>query len=397
MSMKKFSLHAFLMTMLLSMVTDFTLFSQPSSKNDKIINDVVLELSPSENNPRNSEGAFITLKDGTILFAYSRYYGGASDHSKADIAARYSTDGGNSWTEKDQVLVKNYAEQNVMSVSLLRLQDGRVALFYLRKNGLHDCRLYMKTSSDEGKSWTKAILTIPAPGYFVVNNDRVVQLKNGRLIVPAAYHRRKGEDTRDMKNFDARAIAIYFISDNNGETWRESKSLWTLPVASISGLQEPGVIELNDGRIFSWARTDQGSQYGMWSSDDGDTWSPPQPTQFRSPRSPLSMKRIAENNHLLAIWNDHSGRFTLYPTQPSTAKRTPLVSAISENDGKTWKYFQQVESNPAEGYCYTAIHFIDDFVLLAYLVLGEKTTEGGGLRLRIRKIKLDWFYRETEK
>ena len=229
----------------------------------------------------------------------------------------------------------------------------------------------------------------------MVNNDRVVQLKSGRIIVPAAYHRRKGEDIHDMKNFDSRATAIYFISENNGETWRESKSWWTLPVASASGLQEPGIIELNDGRLFSWARTDQGCQYGMWSFDGGDTWSPPQPTQFRSPCSPLSMKRFPNNNHLLAIWNDHSGRFALHPTQPSTAKRTPLVSAISDNEGKTWKHFKQIESNPAEGYCYTAIHFVDDSVLLAYCAGGAET-KGCLNRLRIRKIKLNWFYLESE-
>ena len=389
--MIKFISKVFLMTIVLNIVTDFALFSQSSPENDKIINDVVLELDPSENNPRNSEGAFITLQDGTIMFAYTRYYGGSADHSKADIVGRYSTDGGNTWTEKDQVLVKNDARQNVMSVSLLRLQDGRIALFYLKKNGLHDCRLVMKTSSDEGKSWTDAILTIPAPGYFVVNNDRVVQLKSGRIIVPTAYHRRKGEDTQDMKSFDGRATAIYFISDNSGKTWRESKSLWTLPVASTSGLQEPGIIELNDGRLFSWARTDQGCQYGMWSFDDGDVWSPPQPTQFRSPNSPLSMKRIPSNNYLLAIWNDHSGRFILHSTQPETAKRTPLVSAVSSDEGKTWKHFKQIESNPAEGYCYTAIHFVDDSVLLAYCA-GDVETKGCLNRLRIRKVKLDWFY-----
>ena len=35
---------------------------------------VALELKPGPDNPRNSEGAFMTLKDGRIMFAYSRYY-----------------------------------------------------------------------------------------------------------------------------------------------------------------------------------------------------------------------------------------------------------------------------------------------------------------------------------
>ena len=37
---------------------------------------LVLDLKPQEGNPRNSEGAFIRMDDGTLLFAYSRYSGG---------------------------------------------------------------------------------------------------------------------------------------------------------------------------------------------------------------------------------------------------------------------------------------------------------------------------------
>jgi len=360
-------------------------------KENQPMNQVVLQLEPAENNPRNSEGAFATLKDGRILFAYSRFYGGSHDNSQADVAARFSADGGITWTGRDEILIKNDALENVMSVSLLRLQDGRIALFYARKNGLHDCRLVLRTSDDEAKAWSAPILTIPAPGYFVVNNDRVVQLKSGRLIVPAAFHRMRGEDQHDMKNFDGRAIALTYFSDDAGATWRESETWWTLPIVSRSGLQEPGVIELTDGRLFSWARTDQGCQYGLWSFDGGITWTPPQPTVFRSPRSPLSLKRIPATGHLLAIWNDHSGRFHVHPPQPGTAQRTPLVSAISQDEGKTWSHFRELENDPEHGYCYVAMHFVDEYVLLAYCAGGADV--GGFLnRLRLRRIHQDWFY-----
>ena len=67
-----------------------------------------LELPPGPNNPRNSEGAFMPLKDGRIMFAYSRYYGkSSSDHATADIAARYSSDKGRTWTTNDEIIVKN--------------------------------------------------------------------------------------------------------------------------------------------------------------------------------------------------------------------------------------------------------------------------------------------------
>ena len=88
---------------------------------------VGLELPPGPNNPRNSEGAFMPLKDGRILFAYSRYYGNSNaDHAPAEIAARYSSDKGRSWTTNDEIIVKNECGQNVMSVSLLRLRSGEI-------------------------------------------------------------------------------------------------------------------------------------------------------------------------------------------------------------------------------------------------------------------------------
>ena len=44
--------------------------------------------------------------------------------------------------------------------------------------------------------WSKAVRCIPAPGYFVLNNDRVVQLSTGRLVLPAAFHRNPKVETR---------------------------------------------------------------------------------------------------------------------------------------------------------------------------------------------------------
>ena len=112
--------------------------------------EIVLQLTHGDNNPRNSEGAFAMLADGRILFAYSRFYGtGGDDHGFADICVRTADATGRGWSAEDTTLVKNEGGCNVMSVSLLRLLDGRIALFYLVKNGLDDCCLRMRVSADE--------------------------------------------------------------------------------------------------------------------------------------------------------------------------------------------------------------------------------------------------------
>ena len=363
-------------------------------------NEIVLQMDPTPENPRNSEGSFVALRDGRILFAYTRFTGGGGDDDASDIAVISSAADGRTWSEP-RILVPNRGAQNTMSVSLLRLADGRCALVYLVKNGFHDCRPRFLTSEDEGATWSEPVLAIPAPGYFVVNNDRLVQLSSGRLVIPASFHRMKGEDAGAWDSFDGRGIAMFFLSDDGGRTWREARTWWALPVAASSGLQEPGVVELSRRRLFAFARTSAGYQYGMTSGDGGETWSPPVPTRFIGPCSPLSMKRIPATSRLgagdlLAAWNDRSGQFALPAPAKESWSRTPLVAATSADDGRTWHHHRLVEDDPERGFCYTAIHFVDAdgpdaAVLLAYCAGGKPT--GSVLdTLRMRRIGIDWFY-----
>ena len=39
----------------------------------------------------------------------------------------------------------------------------------------------------QGATWSAAKLILQAPGYFVLNNDRVIQTSKGGLIVPLAF------------------------------------------------------------------------------------------------------------------------------------------------------------------------------------------------------------------
>ena len=350
---------------------------------------VVLQLSHSEGNPRNSEGAFARLADGRIMFAYTRYRGGNwHDHDPADIAARYSCDGGDTWSGEDRLLLPNEGRCNIMSVSLLRPQDGRLLMFYLVKNSALDCRLHVRASPDEGESWGEPVCCIRAPGYFVVNNDRVVQLQSGRLVAPAACHRPKSttKETEGMA-VDPRGIAIFFLSDDGGSTWYESDDRSALPTQSESGLQEPGVVQLRDGSILAWARTDTGRQWMMRSADGARTWSRPRESRFASPLSPMSMKRIPSTGHLLAVWND-AGHPA--PAAASSWGRTPLSAAVSVDEGVHWNRTRHIEVDPDHGYCYTAMHFVGDAVLLAYCCGGGESAVLQDLRLR--KIAIDWFY-----
>lgn len=122
---------------------------------------------------------------------------------------------------------------------------------------------------------------------------------------------------------------------------------------------------------------------------NGDTWSVPRPSCFRSPCSPLSMKRIPGRGHLLALWNDHSRVHGHRSTdwQSSSWGRTPLSLAVSMDDGKTWGAATDVETDPNRGFCYTAIHFTEDDVLLAYCCGGGRTKSLQDLCIRRMTLK----------
>lgn len=310
--------------------------------------ELVLQLNPGEDNPRNSEGDFVTLKDGRILFIYSRYTGkSTSDHAPAYLAGRYSSDRGKTWTKEDQVIVEREGDMNVMSVSLLRLQNGKIALFYLKKNSETDCIPLMRISSDEAKTWSDPVACITdKKGYFVLNNNRVIQLKNGRLLMAVALH------TSLNGKWQGKANLFSYYSDDSGATWKAGGEV---PNSTDIITQEPGVIELKDGRVMMFIRASGGHQQLSYSKDKGETWSHIEASNIESPLSPASIARIPSTGHLLLVWNNTKEKV-----------RTPLTIAVSKDEGKTWEHVRNIEKDPEGWYCYIAIHFTKKDVLLGY-------------------------------
>ena len=322
----------FLFAVLLAHVV---LFAQPSANprfKDATVSPV---LPPGPGNPRNTEGSFVTLRDGRILYAYTRFTGGTGDHDSASIVGRHSSDGGRTWSREDVAMLSGEGAMNVMSVSLLRLKDGRIALFYLRKNSVTDCLPCMRHSRDEGRTWSDPAVCVPADGYYVLNNDRVVQLRSGRIVLPVAYH------PPIRGGFGSRGIAMAFLSDDGGANWRSSKTRLESASPDRAGFQEPGIVELKDGRVMMFIRTQLGTQYVSFSSDGCDTWTEARASNIASPLSPASIERIPSTDDLLMVWNDHSA-----VEESLRRKRTPLTVAISRDEGRTWTRKRNILRGP---------------------------------------------------
>src|SRR6185295_11138474 len=167
-------------------------------------------------------------------------------------------------------------------------------------------------------------------------------------------------------------------------SWKQSEAL-DAPENSRTGLQEPGIVELQDGRLMMFARTDLGCQYRSFSKDGGVTWTAPEESDIKSPVSPASIARIPDSGDLLLVWNDHDN-----VDDAHKGKRTPFTVAVSKDNGKTWEHKKTLDDDPDGWFCYTAIEFVKGRVVLAHCAGDAKV--GRLNRTRITSFPLSWLY-----
>lgn len=398
---------------------------------------------------RSGEGAVVSLPDGSLYMVYT-HFEGQGDHDKAALVARRSNDGGLNWSEPETLLMAPENALNVMSVSLLVLSDGRLACMYLQKNSISDCRPFFITSApsgqniivktdgsshttdgtggqaasgtlgktetkaaskDDGLNWSNPAPVITNKDYYVVNNDRLVQLSRGRLLVPYARHPKLAEG-----DINPSWCGCAF-SDDGGKTWQsgaeiaiekeniqhpaliDSHNPGAVKIIEDSAVypQEPGAVELLDGRVMMWCRSRGGFAYSALSDDGGQTWSPFKAiTEFSMPNGPQSIKRLPGSNRLIMLYND---RGDMPFGSPQFHWRRPLSVAISDDDAKTWQRYGQLEPDDIPSNCYYSICFHNDNVIFTYYEGVMQTQRDGNFAprnlasLKLKVVKLSYFQR----
>ncbi len=352
----------------------------------------VCEIPPTKENGRNSEGDFITLKDGTIMFAYSRYNSdGMEDDDSCDIAALFSYDNGETFTDgKILVTAESMGVKNLMCVSLMRMENGDIGLFFLKKLSNGFSEYYLMRSSDEAETFYHQTKCLPKTfgAYYVINNCRVLKTKDGKLYIPAASHRR-GIDEKGELRFDYYAYSLLYVSEDDGFTWSEKNIKFANPDPnSETGLQEPGIAELENGSLYAYFRTDCLCQYESISVDGGRKWTSPSPSRFTSPESPMLIKKNPYSGKYYSVYNP----VPFYNTRKENeeffhAGRTPIILRESEN-GTDFSNEIILESEEERGYCYPAIYFTDEKTMLVSFCAGGKEDGSCLNKTIIKKILL---------
>ncbi len=152
-------------------------------------------------------------------------------------------------------------------------------------------------------------------------------LPNGRIILPLYS--------------DGFYVGIMAISDDGGETWRAS--------SPINGalINQPSVVRKKNGDLVAYMREEGESNRRKrvlvsYSEDDGETWTPATYSDIPNPNSSLEVIALHDGNWVM-VYND------------TEEGRNSLCAALSDNEGKTWKWKRHIEKHKGGAYHYPSV------------------------------------------
>ena len=343
--------------------------------------------------PRNSEGSVAVFPDGRWLLTWSAFYDGFHDHSKAHLMARWSSDRGESWGEPF-ISLENDGKRNVLSTSVAVLSDGSVGYAHSRTDD-DTCFYawpYFRRSVDGGRTFSPHQVIVDMDTWHgFPANGRLIELSSGRLLIPLQLNTKSSTGVGE-----SHVQAAY--SDDKGESWKLSSNVASLrgtaehDATNPSSASEPDAFERLDGTIMFLIRTKLGTIYAADSADGGETLSEAYDTGLESPGSPCTVARIPGSEDVLLVWNKAQPQST-----GSGGPRTPLTTAISRDDGKTWGNFRDLEPRNGRSHMYPALAFDGETALVLYSEgeinsVDKWSTNWHNTSLKLARVPIPWLY-----
>ena len=262
------------------------------------------------------------------------FFGGTKERNP-DVEIYVSRLENNHWTKPTSVadgVVNAQLRYPCWNPVLYQVPGGELMLFYKIGPSPSTWKGWLKTSSDNGITWSAA-KALPE-GFIGPVKNKPVLLSNGVLLSPSS------------KEGDGWKVHFESTSDG-GKTWQ---MIGPINDGKTTNAIQPSILKYKNGKLQILARSKERAIMESWSSDNGKTWSPLTPSALPNNNSGTDAVTLKDGRQLL-VYNHVLPADSL---KNGKGARTPLNLAYS-TDGKTWYAAAILEDSPISQYSYPSI------------------------------------------
>lgn len=311
---------------------------------------------------------FLKLKNGNILMM--------SDSNKT----YESSDNGAAWNLKT-------THDTHYQANFIRLNSGKIlTLVRQESGGGYEVSAYL--SENDGKSFSGPYLVQQAKICGSMNNKLYQSPTTGRIF----YATTEKDSSDGAEILEDSSYACVYYSDDEGETWTKSETDMTTEATGLN-LQEPKTVDLPDGTVRTYFRSDLGFLYYADSKDGGKTFGEFKRSNFISVQHAFNIERDPYNTDTYyMIWeydNTNENPVRQYP-------RTRAALAVSYDGCKTWNYVMdlyEIDSkerveNAQVGHMNHAVRVFEDYIFVSS-AQSEPQNENTTVAWRNRGCRID--------
>ena len=191
---------------------------------------------------------------------------------------------------------------------------------------------YVARSLDCGRTWRDVQ---KLHDEWTGANRDMIQTRDGRIVF----------SSMKLLGNPGRHSVLTYASDDEGVTWTASNVIDLGGNGHHGGVTEATLIELKDGRLLKYIRTNWGQLWRALSSDGGRSWHPYGPAGIDASSTPGFLERLS-SGRIVLVWNRRfpEGKDTWPPqggdgvwsATPASNFRKELSISFSEDECETW-------------------------------------------------------------
>jgi len=233
---------------------------------------------------------------------------------------------------------------------------------------------WVARSVDDGRTWQDVQ---KLHDEWTGANRDIIQTRDGRVVFTSM----------KLLHNPGRHSVLTYGSDDEGRTWTPSNLIDLGGAGHHDGATEASLVELKDGRLLKYIRTNWGQFWRAFSEDQGRSWHVWGPAGVDASSAPAALLRLA-SGRIVMLWNREfaEGETTVawrggdgvWSATPASCFRHELSMSFSEDECETWSPPVVIARNEKGEVSYPYAFEVEPGVLWI-------TAHRFGLRMRLRE------------